>query len=281
MLSVAVLKGAVLSDSRILIVQDAQPTVPIDRTIVIDQVELRTRTWGPGVPEVVLLHDGLGSISQWRDLPKQIAIQTGKTVLAYDRPGHGASTPVPAGAWPADWMARQALVLGQLLGTLSIERPVLVGHSDGGSIALLHAANQPDQVLSVVALAAHTFVETRCTDSIAALRMEPRALIVALGRHHGDAAAVFEAWSGGWLQSGFQDWDIRPLLAKVKCPVLVVQGVDDEYATQAMYHLTLDALASSNLLEGQLLPGVRHGLPRENPDLVLRLIADFLAKVEL
>ncbi len=208
-----------------------------------------------------------------------IAGQMGKTVLAYDRPGHGASTPVPSGAWPADWMTEQAVVLELLLESLSIERPVLMGHSDGGSIALIHAANKPDQVLSVVALAAHTFVESCCTDAIAALNLDPRALIAALDRHHDDAAAVFEAWSGGWLQAGFQDWDIRPLLAKVKCPVLIAQGNDDEFATEAMYRMTLDALASSTLLEGQLLPGARHGLPRENPDLVLKLIADFLAEV--
>lgn len=273
--------GSAERDSRVLIVHDARPTtaIPIDGIVVLDKMELRTRTWGSGVPEIVLLHDGLGSISQWRKLPDEIAAQTGTTVLAYDRPGHGASTPVPAGAWPTDWMSEQAGVLALLLEALSIKRPVLMGHSDGGSIALIHAANKPDQVLSVVALAAHTFVETRCTDAIAALHQDSHALIAALDRHHDDAPAVFEAWSGGWLQPGFQDWDIRLLLAEVQCPVLLVQGSEDEYATEAMYHQTLDALASSTLLEGQLLPGLRHGLPRENPDLVLKLVADFLAKV--
>ncbi len=251
----------------------------LDETVRFGETVLRTKTWGAGAPEIILLHDGLGSISQWRDLPEEIATQTGKTVLAYDRPGHGTSRPAPDGAWPADWMAEQAVVLDRLLAALSIERPVLIGHSDGGSIALLLAAKEPKRVGSVIALAAHSFVEPTCTDAISTLRQDPHLLLAALARHHDDAAAVFEAWSNGGLRSEFQSWDIRPLLAEVQCPVLVVQGGEDEFATEAMYEQTLAALGSSALLQGKLLPGVRHGLPREKPDLVLKLVVDFLSMV--
>jgi pimeloyl-ACP methyl ester carboxylesterase len=241
----------------------------------LDRVEvggaaLATATWGAGVPTVVLLHDGLGSISQWRDLPARLHEALDETVLAYDRPGHGSSMPVPDGPWPVDWMQTQARLLGGLLQALGLDAPLLVGHSDGGSVALLHAAWQPHRVRGVVALAPHSFVETVCVFAIVKMRTEPKRWIDGLVRHHDHPAAVFEAWSGGWTRTEFASWDIRADLAGITTPVVVAQGDADEYATDAMVHETVAAIGPN--AEGMLLAGSGHLVHHQDPDAVVGLV---------
>jgi pimeloyl-ACP methyl ester carboxylesterase len=246
----------------------------VDAVVELDGRRLTTRTWGDGPPSIVMLHDGLGSISQWRDLPACLHRSTGWTVLAYDRAGHGDSRPVPTGAWPADWLHTEADVLAALLATGS-DRPLLVGHSDGASIALIHAAGESSGLSGVVALAPHTFVEQKCVDAIARLTNEPERLVDSLGRHHADAAALFRAWSGVWVSEGFGPWDIRGRLAEVTVPTLVLQGDRDEYASDAMLWETLDAIGPE--ARGRLLAGLGHGLHREAPELVCELVSGFLS----
>ena len=119
--------------------------------VEIEGRSLTTQRWGDGPAEIVVLHDGLGSIRQWRDLPAQMHATTGRTVLAYDRAGHGSSTPVPTGPWPADWLHTEAELLAQLLDEVAVAEPLLVGHSDGGSISLLTAAAEQERVAALEA----------------------------------------------------------------------------------------------------------------------------------
>lgn len=248
----------------------------IDR-VGLGKRSLTTATWGQGRPEIVFLHDGLGSISQWRDVPAAVAERTGHTVMAYDRAGHGASTPVPTGAWRADWLHTEAVVLAELLESLAIERPLLVGHSDGSSIALIHAAAAGEPVLGLVALAPHSWVEPVCVDAISAMRLAPAVIIAGLARHHADPVAIFEAWSGVWTSEEFGQWDIRDQLSSVAVPTLIVQGTADAYASST--HAAETARAIGDNAEHRLIDGLGHLLHHEDADLVVDTVAEFGASI--
>lgn len=254
-------------------------TAPGPRWSVVElgDARLRLATWGGGPAEIVMLHDGLGSIPQWRDLPARIAEATGATVMAYERPGHGASTPVPAGAWPADWLHAEAARLDALLDHLGSDRPLLVGHSDGGSAALIHAATRPGRARGLVSLAAHSFVEPICSRAIATMR-EGRAPIVAgLSRSHDHPDAVFEAWSAVWVSEEFSRWDIRPILGGIDVPTVVAQGERDEYGTSAMVTATVAAIGP--MARPVLLAGLGHLLHHQDPGTVADLVADHWREV--
>lgn len=231
---------------------------------------LVTERWGPSSPTVVFVHDGLGSIGQWRDVPVLVAERTGRSVLAYDRAGHGSSTPSPDGPWPTDWLQREAHVLAALLEQVAGQPVHLVGHSDGGTIALLCAADRPDLVDSVVALAAHAWVEPVCVRAIAALQRAPGGTLVGLGRYHRRPRDLFEAWTGGWTSPGFAHWDIRPVLDRIDAPVLVVQGDRDEYATTDMAWGTAAAIGPS--AQVVVVPGGVHALHHQQPGTVVDLV---------
>lgn len=236
---------------------------------------LRTATWGDGVPSIVMLHDGIGSITQWRSVPADIAAATGATVMAYDRAGHGASTPVPMGPWPADWLHREAEVLGGLLTTIGADNPLLVGHSDGGSIALIHAAGG-GAGRGLVSLAAHVWVEAVTVESIHSIRANVASVVGALGKHHDAPAEVFEAWSGGWVSEAFAPWDIRPILGTITMPVVAVQGDGDEYATPE--HVSEVASAIGDHARAVLVPNARHLLHHDVPEEVTSIVADAFAE---
>lgn len=229
------------------------------------------------VPPIVLLHDGLGSISLWRDVPNLVAAATGATVVAYERPSHGGSLPVAGGAWPADWLARQAELLGTLLDTVGFDVPVLIGHSDGGSIALIHAATRPARVSAVVALAPHSYVEQVCVDAITGMRAESEPIVAGLARHHDHPGEVFEAWSGGWVSREFAPWDIRPQLRAITVPTWIVQGDTDDYATDAMVHETVAAIGANAV--GRIVGGVGHLIPRQSPETVVGLAEEAMRQL--
>ncbi len=254
-------------------------------TVAVGEAELTVARWGYGPAEIVLLHDGLGSIGQWRTIPGRLAAETGRTVLAYDRPGHGRSIPVPTGAWPADWLHLEAARFARLLDRLGdrvAPHPLLVGHSDGGSIALLHAAadggDRGRELRGLVTLAAHSWVEQRCVDGIAGMAAAREPIVAGLVRYHAAPGAVFDAWSGVWLSDDFRPWDIRPSLGVIPCPTLVVQGRLDEYATEA--HATETAAAVGSNAEALLLDGVGHLLHHQDPELVVRVARDALQSFE-
>lgn len=257
---------------------EADRTPTERRKVMLDAATLDSASWGSGPITMILLHDGLGSIDQWRDLPADLAAATNATVIAYDRPGHGASTPIPSGAWPTDWMMEQAEALLELIDQLGVDAPVLVGHSDGGSIALLVAAMRPGAIGGVVALAAHSYVEPVCVDAIASMRARPDRIVAGLGRFHTDAAAVFEAWSAVWVSDDFRCWDIREQLGTIVAPTLIVQGTEDEYGTDAMATNTARAVGTGGC-RCVLLPGVGHLLHHQAPAAIIELIAGHVASV--
>jgi len=244
-------------------------------TISLDGLELRSATWGEGRPTVVLLHDGLGSISQWRSVPSEIASRTGRTVLAYERAGHGASLPVPADAWPADWLHQEANVLGRLLRAQEITAPIVVGHSDGGSIALLHAAAPDSDITALLALAPHSWVEQVCFDAITEMRAHTAAVVKGLSRHHDSPAELFAAWSGVWVSDQFRPWDVRPQLGTIDVPTVIAQGEDDAYASDDQAHLTAAAIGPN--ARSEIVAGVGHIMHHDDAEITIGLIVDFVA----
>ncbi|HEY0844541.1 MAG TPA: alpha/beta hydrolase [Noviherbaspirillum sp.] len=186
-------------------------------------------------PVVVFLHEGLGSISMWRDFPEKFCNEHGFRGLVFSRYGYGRSTPRPKDeALPTTYLHEQAWeALPALLSALQIERPWLFGHSDGGSIALLYAAQFPDRVSGLVVMAPHIFVEDITIDGIRAAREAYLStdLPARLARHHTDGDSVFWGWNNAWLNPAFRSWNIEAELPKIVCPVLAIQGVGDEYGT--------------------------------------------------
>jgi pimeloyl-ACP methyl ester carboxylesterase len=237
-----------------------------------------TRTGAPASPTIVMLHEGLGSISLWRDFPEQVAAATGASVLAYSRHGYGRSDVLDAPRL-VEYMHREALdVLPELLAKCSISRPVLVGHSDGASIALLHAGAHAD-VRGVVAMAPHVFVEDVSVKSIAGAKtaFETTDLPQKLARHHADSAKTFYGWNDIWLHPDFRAWNIEECLPAIRCPVMVIQGIDDEYGTMAQ----LDAIAAQTAGPVELvkLGLCRHSPHRDQPEATLAAIARFVASL--
>lgn len=200
----------------------------------VEYVDLPATTAGAGLAPLVFLHEGLGSLSLWKDFPAAIHAATGRRTVVWSRHGYGQSVVVtePRGV---DYMHHEALqVLPEFLDVLDLSAPVLVGHSDGGSIALLHAgAPGMAPVSALVLMAPHVIVEDESIEGIAAARdaFLTTDLEQRLGRHHADPAATFWGWNDIWLSPAFRDWDITDALPQVRCPVLAIQGVDDQYGT--------------------------------------------------
>ena len=184
-------------------------------------------------PTIVMLHEGLGSVSMWKDFPARVADTTGHEVLVYSRQGYGRSAPLTAPR-PVRFMHDEALVvLPELLDRLEVRRPILLGHSDGGSIAIIHAGGSGRDVAGLVLLAPHVMVEDISVASIAAAReaYAQGALRARLGRHHDDVDGAFRGWNDVWLRPEFRDWSIEEYLPRITCPVLAIQGEEDEYGT--------------------------------------------------
>ena len=189
-----------------------------------------------GKPVLVFLHEGLGSIRQWRDFPAKLAAATGCRGLVYDRYGYGQSEVLAEKRRTVRFMHDEALdALPEMLAALKIQDPILVGHSDGASIALIHAGSGA-AVRGVVAMAPHVFIEPLCLSSIvtASETFERTDFKEKLGRYHKDARKTFYGWADVWLDPQFGGWDIRDeYLPGVRSPVLAIQGFDDEYGTMA------------------------------------------------
>ena len=239
-------------------------------------LEVLDRDGDPALPAVVLLHEGLGSVGLWRDFPAQLADATGARLVAYSRFGHGASDPPPRPRTPR-FMHEEALeVLPALLDALGVEDPILVGHSDGASIALIHAASHP--VRAVVAMAPHVFVEELGLDEIRKARTayETGGLRERMARHHRDPDAAFYGWNDVWLHPDFPRWSIEDVLPEIDCPLLLIQGTEDQYGTLEQLDRTEAAVAGP---VERLHLACRHAPHLEAPEETLAATAGFIGTV--
>lgn len=230
----------------------------------------------PGRPDLVMLHEGLGSLAMWKDVPGALAAATGCGVLAYSRYGYGKSTPLAA-PFGTDYMHREALeALPELLHKRGLERPVLFGHSDGASIALIQAGGGDRALAGLVLEAPHVFVEDLTVASIETAKevFATTDLKDKLARYHDDPERTFRGWNDIWLHPDFRAWNIEEYLPGVSVPVLAIQGRDDEYGTMAQ----IDAIEAgvAGPFERLELDDCKHSPHRDRRDAVLTATARFL-----
>ena len=232
-------------------------------------------------PVMVFLHEGLGSLSMWRDFPDTLCLRLGFRGLVYSRPGYGQSTPRAAEEhWGADFMHQQAdVVLPALLKALQVDTarqpPWLFGHSDGGSIALLAAMYRPHDVAGLIVLAPHIFVEDVAIESIAQAREAylQGDLRQRLAKHHQDPDSAFWGWNDIWLDPGFRRWRIDGALDNIRCPLMAVQGLGDEYGTLAQIRGIAAKVPQCELQE---LAQCGHSPHRDQPDRLIDAVTIFL-----
>jgi pimeloyl-ACP methyl ester carboxylesterase len=242
----------------------------------VNGVELDSREIAGAEPALVCLHEGLGSVGLWRDFPDRLAARTGRRALVYSRAGHGFSA-VPDAPRTPRFMHDEALdVLPAVLADVGIADPVLVGHSDGASIALIHAASHP--VRALVLLAPHVFVEEVSVASIAEARdaFATTDLRERMGRHHRDAEATFRLWNDIWLAPEFRSWDITGVLPEITAPVLLIQGEHDQYGTLAQVEAVRDGVAGPAEL---VVLDARHAPHLEAPAATLGAAVEFVRRV--
>ena len=231
-------------------------------------------------PTLVFLHEGLGSVALWKQFPRDVAEAANCPALVYSRLGYGKSDKLAAPR-AVDYMHREAIdVLPEVLHQLGIEAPILIGHSDGASIALIHAGAGKHPVRGVVAMAPHVFVEDITVRSIAEAKrtFQSSNLAQRLGRYHDDPEATFRGWNDIWLHPDFRSWNIEDCLAAIRCPVLLIQGEDDQYGT--VEQVGAIARQVSGPVEILMLPDCAHS-PHQSiqKDATVAAIAGFVSSV--
>lgn len=231
-----------------------------------------------GRPELLLLHEGLGCVAMWRHFPEKLAAATGCRVVVWSRAGYGGSQ---AYVEPRTtrYMHREAEeALPALLAELKIERPLLIGHSDGGSIALIFAGAFPEVPRGIAVLAPHEFVEEETLAGIRDARTawQTTDLPQKLARyHHAQTERVFSDWNDCWLSPPFRDWNIEEYLPRIRCPVLAIQGEDDEYATLRQIDAIAEQVPGTQLLK---LANCGHTPQRDQEAAVLEALTAFVAR---
>jgi pimeloyl-ACP methyl ester carboxylesterase len=230
-------------------------------------------------PSLIFLHEGLGSVALWRDFPAKLAAKTGAATVVYSRYGYGKSDPIAAPHAP-DYMHKEALeALPELRQKLGLENPILIGHSDGASIALIHAGSGRWPVRALILEAPHVFVEDVTIASIETAKEVYRNtdLRERLARYHADPDSAFRGWNDIWLHPDFRRWNIERVLPGVRCPVLAIQGADDEYGTLAQ----IDAIERGvrSRFERLVLPNCKHSPHRDQEVATLAAMADFIGCV--
>jgi len=234
-------------------------------------------TAGADAPVLVFLHEGLGSVAMWRDFPARLCEAVGLRGLVYSRPGYGRSTPRSAQEkWTPDFMHVQArAVLPALLAELGVTHPWLFGHSDGGSIALLYAAAFPGGLRGAIVLAPHILVEEISVTSIEKAKQAylQTDLRQKLARYHHDVDSAFWGWNDVWLSPAFRAWSIEEEIRAIRCPLLAMQGVDDEYGTQEQVRGIARRVPQAHLLE---IPNCGHSPHKDQPEVVIGAVSGFL-----
>ncbi|TMK48719.1 MAG: alpha/beta hydrolase [Alphaproteobacteria bacterium] len=247
--------------------------------LTIGGSDLEYRLIGPPpdqAPTIVMLHEGLGSAALWGDFPDRLQAATSAGVFVYSRAGYGASTPVKLPR-PLDYMQIEALeVLPKLLGQIGFRRGLLVGHSDGASIAAIYAGGGQDhRVQGIALIAPHFIVEDISVASIATIKTayETSELKAKLTRWHSDVDNAFYGWNGAWLDPKFRSWDISEYLAYIRVPVAILQGADDEYGTVRQIEIARqECYCPVDVTE---IPGAGHQPHREAPGATLDAVSEF------
>ena len=234
----------------------------------------------PDLPTIVMLHEGLGSVSHWKDFPRLLAHATGAGVFLYSRYGHGNSDALLEPR-PVSYMHHEAqVVVPEILQKAGIERPLLLGHSDGASIAILYAGTFPDSSTGLILEAPHVFVEDLTVASISQARVlyQDTDLPQRLGRYHTNVDALFWGWINIWLDPRFRDWNIESYLDRIRCPVLVLQGAGDEYGTTAQIEAIQRRIPSAPAI---LLEDCKHAPHRDRSEATLSAIGQFIGKLPM
>ncbi|MCG6207757.1 alpha/beta hydrolase [Rhodopseudomonas sp. HC1] len=247
--------------------------------LAIGEQQLEYRMIGPSpteAPTLVLLHEGLGSVGLWGDFPDRLAAATGAGVFVYSRAGYGQSSPAELPR-KVDYMHREALdVLPRVLGAIGFRRGLLIGHSDGASIAAIYAGGVPDhRIRGVTLMAPHFVVEDISVQSIAAIKQAYLStdLRAKLAKWHNDVDSTFRGWNDAWLDPAFRAWDIADHLAYIRVPVQIVQGADDQYGTLRQIEIAEHECYCP--VDTVILPNTGHTPQREAPEATLAAVAEF------
>ncbi len=255
-------------------------------TIDIDGVSLECRWLGPqpgDAPTIVLLHEGLGCVTMWRDFPDRLQQATGYGVFVYSRQGYGGSDPCSLPR-PIDYMEREArTVVPKVLDAIGFQRGVLFGHSDGGTIAGLHLGYVLDhRVRGLVLMAPHFFAEAGPLQTIRDIResFETTDLRDKLARHHGkNVDCAFYGWADAWLDPDFANWDVSDCIAYARIPIVFIQGTRDAYGTRAQADVV--EKESYAPVEVHMLEECGHAPHLEQPDRTLAIVAEFLRRLDI
>jgi pimeloyl-ACP methyl ester carboxylesterase len=249
----------------------------------IGSQRLEYRMIGPrpdAAPTLVLLHEGLGCVGLWGDFPDRLSEATGCGVFVYSRAGYGQSSAVPLPR-PLSYMHDEAReTLPKLLDAIGLQRGLLIGHSDGASIAAIYAGSHQDhRVGGLTLIAPHFFTEDAGIQSIEQARAAYRTtdLRARLARWHADVDNAFNGWNGAWLDPDFRKWDISEFLGYIRVPLLIVQGEGDQYGTVRQIEVAQAECYCP--VEVALLPGAKHSPQREAPEATLKVIAEFVGRV--
>jgi pimeloyl-ACP methyl ester carboxylesterase len=261
----------------------AQGVLADEGFLDLPPLKLEYRMIGPrpdAAPTIVMLHEGLGSVELWNSFPDALAQATGAGVFVYSRAGYGRSAP---GAMPrsTEFLNEEAReVLPRVLDAIGFRRGLLLGHSDGATIAAIYAGSVQDhRVRGLVLIAPHFFTEQIGLTEIAraAKSFSSGALREKLARYHADVDCAFNSWSGPWLDPKFRDWDITEVLSYIRVPILIVQGEADQYGTQRQIEVAKEECYCP--VETAILPGIRHVPYREAPDATEAVVAEFINRL--
>jgi pimeloyl-ACP methyl ester carboxylesterase len=247
-------------------------------------IETRLIPGDAAKPWLVFLHEGLGSVSLWRDFPDMLARRLGMRSLIYSRFGYGRSARLDGSRKP-DFMHQEALaVLPQVRTHFGIERALLVGHSDGASIGLIHAADDPASVCGLVAMAPHVFVEPICLQRIGEVKAAYEAtpdLRLRLAKHHVHVDDAFLGWADIWLDDAFRAWSLAPEIARLAVPTLLIQGTDDDYGTLAQLDAITARAPLTTRVQKVVLTNCGHAPHRDQRDAVLDAIGGFAGRLDV
>ncbi len=249
--------------------------------VVVDGKRLETLWVEPAdkaCTTIVMLHEGLGSVALWKDFPQRLASRTGCGVLAYSRYGHGGSDKLLEKR-PVQFMHHEGeVVLPELLDKLGVAKPVLLGHSDGGSISLIFAGKYPERPRALILEAPHVFVEDLSVASITEAKVAYMTtdLPRKLGRYHQHVDETFWGWNDIWLDPEFRSWNIEEYLPAMRCPILCIQGEEDEYGTIAQVEAIKAQVPATEVL---MLPNCKHSPHRDQSEATLERMAEFVAEV--